>query len=154
MKLINKENDIIKINDFVKDTFTGRIGNLLSFRNNGKERVIAFQDTKTGKIELLSEARVIKVEKEEPKWLSINAKGSQKIVDILVSTIHKYYSVVADNLHKLGYINEKERIELSSAIGETLDFLKERINKRISNVANTEVEEEKIIELIKEENKK
>ena len=95
----------------------------------------------------------MKVEREINSWLLNNTKGEQKIADILTSSVYKSFSIIADNLHKLGFMSEPERIELSSVIGETLDFMKNKIEKRVAKVGSMLVEESKIVDIIKEENK-
>ena len=148
MEWTTRENSIIKVNDFVKDTFTNKICKLLSFRNHGKGNEVALLDLKSNKITVVAEGRVVKVERDcKEEWLK-NA-SSQKVIEILISIIHEAFTVAADKLHQFGYMEEKERIKLSNIIGDTLDFFKNRVNNELADVAKKVVDDDKISQIAK-----
>jgi len=81
-------------------------------------------------------------------WFKKGADEKGQILsEILVSTIHKVFSVVADELHTLGYMTEDERIELSNLIGNVLANFKQQFNSKVPNLVDKNVKTEDVDKL-------
>ena len=79
-------------------------------------------------------------------WLK--ESESQYVYEILASQIHKKFTDVADKLHALGFMNEPDRKELSTIIGETLDFFRKQVTKRVFGLTTKKVEDKQILKAI------
>ena len=68
-------------------------------------------------------------ENVDKEWTNIGPV--QRVGDILVSAIHRSFTVEADTLYALGWFDEDERIQLSNAIGDALGKFRDAADEKV-----------------------
>ena len=74
------------------------------------------------------------------RWATgVKASAQPKVVDFLASRIHESFTVAADRLRSLGYMDTEARIALSGLIGDLLKALEKRAGAEITGIVGRNI---------------